>query len=81
MERCLICREVDSVAEALELGCTRIQADTAAPEPVLKAAKAAGLRCNLVLTGDPAQAEQWLHAGADCILTENYLTLSNLRNT
>ena len=81
VERCLICREADSVAEALKLGCTRIQTDTAAAEPVLKAAKAAALRCNLVLSGGSAQAEQWLNAGADCVLTENYLSLSKLRKT
>lgn len=33
-------------------------------------------RCNLLSAEDPVQAGIWLEKGVDCILTDNYLTVS-----
>jgi glycerophosphoryl diester phosphodiesterase len=78
VERCLIFRdEQEPVEAALKLGCTRIQTTAAyLTDNLIRQVKAANIRCNLHLANDPAQAENWLSKGIDCILTENFLTLS-----
>lgn len=72
-ERCLICPEADT-SLAQTLGCHRIQ--LGAGTQVSKA-KEAGLRCNLVLTEDPSQANALLEKGVDCIVTSQYLAVRN----
>ena len=72
VERCLICQSgADPVEATQALGCSciRFSADAAAPA-LLHSAKAAGLRCNIAVQGDLAQAASWLEMGADCIVTE-----------
>ena len=80
VERCLICNGTDGVTLAQELGCTRIQLEAKdASKAIFRAAKAAKIRCALVVASEDLQVEQWLREGADCILAENYLAVSKLR--
>lgn len=82
MERCLICQENgpyarNLVEQAKRLGCARIQTIGAyLTEEQIRLAKAAKLRCNLYSADTPAEANAWFAKGVDCILTDNYLTVS-----
>lgn len=82
VERCLICQEngpyrENLVEAAAELGCGRIQTVGAyLTEDRIGKAKAAGIRCNLFSSENPADAGAWLRKGVDCILSDNYLTVS-----
>ena len=40
-------------------------------------AHAHGIRCNMFFADDPAEAQQYLDMGIDCILTNDYLTVAN----
>jgi len=82
VERCLICQEngpysQNPVEEAEKLHCSRIQTIGAyLTDAQLQKAKAAKIRCSLFSAEDPAEARAWFAKGVDCILTDNYLTLS-----
>ena len=36
-----------------------------------------GIRCNVFWSDDPAEAQKFIDMGIDCILTNDYLTVSN----
>lgn len=82
VERCLICQEngpytQNLVEEAEKLRCARIQTIGAyLTDEQIQKAKAAKIRCNLFSAEDPTEASVWFAKGVDCILTDNYLTVS-----
>ena len=73
-ERCLIGSDVE---QACALGCGRIQISDRDPAALLQKAKAAGLRCNVLLTD--SQPESWFRLGADCVLTDDFLAAAKMK--
>ena len=65
------------VEHALEYGCKKVQfCKGLTTQAMLDKAKANGLICNLFWADDPEEAKQYFDLGIDCILTNNYLPVS-----
>ena len=65
------------VEHALEYGCKKVQfCKGLTTQAMLDKAKANGLICNLFWADGPVEAKQYFDLGIDCILTNNYLPVS-----
>ena len=61
------------VDRAVAMQCAKVQFFVPYVNPEMIAqAKAHGIKCNLYFCDDPAQVPQWLAAGIDTILTNDY---------
>ena len=82
IERCLICQKGGQfknnlVEAAKEFHCQRIQTvEDYLTDSQIHAAKELGIRCNLYFTGNLLEAKSWIDKGIDCILTDNFLSVS-----
>jgi len=83
VQRCTLSNEVgevfmDKVLDMAEkYQCTRLQTMACYYTPeVIERAKGLGLKCNLFYADDPDTAKEWLAKGIECILTDNYLVVS-----
>ena len=82
IERCLICQKDGQfknnlVETARELNCKRIQTvEDYLTDSQIHAAKELGIRCNLYFTENLLEAKSWIDKGVDCILTDNFLSVS-----
>lgn len=65
------------VEHALAYGCQKVQfCKGLTTQTMLDKAKSHGLICNLFWADDPEEAKQYFDLGFDCILTNNYLPVS-----
>ena len=84
-----ICRCMDgskkptiAVEHAILYGCKKIQfVKDCVNRDLIQAAHANGIRCNLLGTDDPEEAQQFLKMGVDTILTNHYYRVERAVNT
>ena len=65
------------VERAIQYECCKVQLfKPYFNQSMIDKAHAHGIRCNVFYADDPAEAQQYLDMGIDCILTNDYLTVS-----
>jgi len=70
------------VDRAIEMGCQKVQLfKPYFNQEMVDKAHANGIRCNVFYADDPEEAQRYLDMGIDCILTNDYLTVSNAVRT
>ncbi len=66
------------VDRAIEMGCEKVQLfKPYFNQEMIDKAHANGILCNVFWSDDPEEAKQFLKMGVDCILTNDYLNVSN----
>ena len=71
-------RPMEIVDRAIELGCEKVQLfKPYFDQNMIDKAHAHGIMCNVFYADDPDQAKSYLDMGIDCILTNDYLKISN----
>lgn len=76
--RCKGYNNADYVDDAIRLGCEKVQLfKPYFNRSTVEKAHAAGLKCNVFWSDDPAEARDFLDMGIDTILTNDYLSIAN----
>ena len=72
---CYCVDELDAcaVSAAFALGCKKLQfCESVYTEEGFRLAHSKGLRCNMLFSGEPTHTKEYIEAGIDTLITENY---------